>query len=204
MGQRHGLNPTKAVFVPFESSVRAKSADRQSGELQRISRQAVRLRRKWARVWRAPELRNAGSLQFNPRLTRTVARWVLATGCLEVGPRFFESVRNQTAILCHEYAHAATVLRFGPAVRPHGPEWRRFVLIAGFEPVARHRGMSPTARSPSRRLVEAATFEHRCLVCQSVRLGRRRMTRWRCAQCVQDGLPGGLSIRALPVRGAAP
>ena len=188
--------------MPAKTAGRVKLADRHSGQLQRISHQAVHLRRQWARKWRIPELRDAGRLQFNPRLTRTVARWVLPTRHLEVGFRFFESDRNQTAILCHDYAHAAAVLRFGPAVRPHGIEWRQFVQAAGFEPVARHRDMPPAIRSPSRRQVRPAMFEHRCLVCQSVRLGRRKMTRWRCAQCVQDGLSGDLSIRALQV-GAA-
>lgn len=190
--------------MPAKPACRVKFVDRHPGELKRISRQAVRLRRQWARKWRIPELRDAGGLQFNPRLTRTVARWVLATRHLEVGSRFFESDRNHAAILCHEYAHAAVVLRFGPAVRPHGIEWQQFVRAAGFEPVARHRVVPPAAiRSPSRGRVRPVTFEHRCLVCQSVRLGRRKMTRWRCAQCVQDGLFGGLSIRALQVVGAA-
>ena len=191
--------------MPAKPAGRVKLADRQSGQLQRISRQAVHLRRQWARKWPIPELRDAGRLQFNPRLTRTIARWVLATRRLEVGSRFFESDRNQTAILCHEYAHAAAVLRFGPAVRPHGIEWQQFIQAAGFEPVARHRGVPPAAiRSPGRRRVRSVMFEHRCLVCQSVRLGRRKMTRWRCAQCVQDGLSGDLSIRALQVVGAVP
>jgi hypothetical protein len=180
-----------------------KLEERRSGQLERIYRQAVPLRRKWASMWRIPELRDAGKLQFNPRLTRTVARWVLGTRCLEVGPRFFESDRNQTAILCHEYAHAAAVLRFGPAVPSHGPEWRQFVRAAGFEPVTRYRGTQPAVRAPSHRRVRPLMFEHRCPICHSARFGRRKMTRWRCAQCVQDGLPGDLSIRVYPVLGAA-
>lgn len=189
--------------MPAKRAGRMKLEERRSGELERISGQAVPLRRQWANIWRIPELRYAGKLQFNPRLMRTVARWVLGTRCLEVGPRFFESGRNQTAILCHEYAHAAAMLRFGPAVRPHGAEWRQFVQAAGFEPVTRHRGTPPAVRAPSHRRVGLLVYEHRCLICHSVRLGRRKMTRWRCAQCVQDGLPGDLHIRALPVVRAA-
>jgi predicted SprT family Zn-dependent metalloprotease len=189
--------------MPAKRADRMKLEERQSGQLETIYRQAIPLRRQWASIWRIPELQNVGNLQFNPRLTRTVARWVLATRCLEVGPRFFDADRNQTAILCHEYAHAAAMLRFGLAVRPHGAEWRQFVQAAGFEPVTRHRGTLPAVRAPSHRRVRSLLFEHRCLICHSVRLGRRKMTRWRCAQCVQDGLPGDLSIRAHPVVGAA-
>jgi predicted SprT family Zn-dependent metalloprotease len=190
--------------MPAQPAARTKSAELQFRQLNSISRHAVLLRHRLAGIWGIPELRNATSFQFNPRLTRTVARWVLAGRCLEVGPRFFDSDRNQTAILCHEYAHAAAVLRFGPAVRPHGPEWRQFVRAAGFEPMARHRGSIAAVRSPSLRRARPAVFEHRCLICQSVRLGRRKMTRWRCAQCVQDGLSGDLRIRAHPVLGTAP
>jgi predicted SprT family Zn-dependent metalloprotease len=204
MGHRSQLIRPEAAFVPAQADGRMKWAERQSGQLEIISRRAVVLRRRWARIWRLPELRDAGKLQFNPRLRRTVARWVLATGCLEVGPRFFESRRNQTAILCHEYAHAAALLRFGPAVRPHGPEWRQFVRAAGFDPVTRHRDLTPPVRSPGHRRVRQLLFEHRCLICHSVRFDPRQMTRWRCAQCVQDGLPGDLSIRPHPVLGATP
>jgi hypothetical protein len=41
-------------------------------------------------------------------------------------------------------------------------------------------------------------FEHRCPVCQSVRLARRRMTAWRCAECVEAGLNGVIDIRPHP------
>jgi predicted SprT family Zn-dependent metalloprotease len=190
--------------MPAQPAGRTKSAERHGRQLEGISRQAVLLRRQWARIWRIPELRDAVKVQFNPRLTRTVARWVLATRCVEVGARFFASGRYQTAILCHEYAHAAAVLRFGPALRPHGPEWQQFVRAAGFEPVTRHRGMPPAVRPPSQRRVRPFIFEHRCPICHSVRLGRRKMTRWRCAQCVQDGLPGALSIKVHPVLTTAP
>ena len=190
--------------MPAEAAGRMNWAQRRSSQLERIARQAGHLRRRWARIWRVPELRDASKVQFNPRLTRTVARWVLAPRCLEVGCRFFHLDRNQTAILCHEYAHAAAVLRFGPGVRPHGPEWRHFVTAAGFEPVTRHRRMQPTVRSPSQKRLAPLRFEHSCPICHSVRFGSRKMARWRCTQCVQDGLPGVLRIRAHPVAGAAP
>jgi predicted SprT family Zn-dependent metalloprotease len=204
MGHRRRLIPTKFAFMAPQPAGRSNSAERQCRQLESISRNAVLLRRQWASIWRIPELRDVGKLQFNPRLTRTVARWVLATRCIEVGPRFFESNRNQTAILCHEYAHAAAMLRFGTAVRPHGPEWRHFVRAAGFKPVTRHRGMPAATRPPSQRRVRPVRFEHRCLICHSVRFSPRQMTSWRCAQCVQDGLPGDLSIRAHSVAATAP
>jgi hypothetical protein len=198
------VSRAKVALMPDQPAGRMKLTERQSGKLESICRRAGVLRRRWARTWRLPELRDAGEIRFNPRLTRTVARWVLATQCLEVGPRFFDSDEDWTAILCHEYAHAAAVLRFGPEMRPHGSEWRYFVRAAGFDPLARPRRLTPAVRSPRDQRVRLLMFEHRCPICHSVRIGRRRMTRWRCAQCVQDGLPGDLSIRAHRVLGAAP
>ena len=150
--------------MPAKRAGRMELEERRYGQMKRISRQAAQLRRQWATIWCIPELSDTGKLQFNPRLTRTVARWVLATRCLEVGRRFFESNRKQTSILCHEYAHAAAVLRFGPGVRSHGPEWRQLVRAAGFEPAARSRGMPQGVRPAGQRLGRPLRFEHRLSV----------------------------------------
>jgi ribosomal protein L37AE/L43A len=37
-------------------------------------------------------------------------------------------------------------------------------------------------------------YEHRCPVCHAVRFARRRMSQWRCRECVTVGLPGLLEV----------
>jgi ribosomal protein L37AE/L43A len=41
-------------------------------------------------------------------------------------------------------------------------------------------------------------YLHWCPVCHSRRFARRPMARWRCAECVDAGLPGALQITRLP------
>ena len=40
-------------------------------------------------------------------------------------------------VLCHEAAHVAVHVRFGRASKPHGPEWKSLMALAGFEPRVR-------------------------------------------------------------------
>jgi len=81
----------------------------------------------------------------------------------------------------------------GRDCRPHGPEWKALMRQAGFE---------PRVRIPAEQLVErprgkkpGAVWEHRCPVCQMVRMNRRRVPRWRCAACREAGLEGKLIIK---------
>jgi predicted SprT family Zn-dependent metalloprotease len=97
-------------------------------------------------------------------------------------------------VLCHEAAHAATYLRFGPAVRPHGPEWRQLVLQTGRTPALRLDGSSCALVWQPIRRPDRLRFHHLCPVCQNQRWARRRMTGWRCADCVAAGLPGTLVV----------
>jgi len=149
---------------------------------------------RWMKKWRVPKLRRHVAFRQNPRLRVTVARWVVASQCVELGPRFFKLRRHQQEILCHELAHAAAVAKYGPRVSAHGPEWRALVRAAGFEPKARWlstRENTARVKEPDR---PARLFEHRCPVCQSVRFARRAMTRWRCVACANVGLAGRLEI----------
>lgn len=96
-------------------------------------------------------------------------------------------------VLCHELAHLAVYLRHGAAARPHGPEWRGLVEQAGYVPRRRAPRVLGADRAPARRRM-TARFEHRCPVCQAVRIARTATLRWRCAECVADGLDGDLIV----------
>lgn len=110
--------------------------------------------------------------------------------------RLDERLRRRPALLaeivCHEAAHLVAFARSNGRARPHGPEWRRLVLAAGYDPRAQLPPLSspPPAAPPNR-----PRFEHVCPVCHARRVASRRVLRWRCASCIADGLDGTLEIR---------
>jgi predicted SprT family Zn-dependent metalloprotease len=196
-------------YAPAQSRGRASDNERRSGRhrdaLLRSVRTAIgsgilagetgRFFRRWSRCWHTPEIVHEVVLRTNPRLRTTFARWVIAAHCLELGPRFFELRTGHDEVLCHEFAHAAALRLYGPAVPPHGAEWRDLVSRAGYTPAA-HRALprKPDRYRPQARPRIRMTYEHRCAVCQAVRYGRRPVKSWRCPTCVASGLPGNLSI----------
>jgi hypothetical protein len=112
-----------------------------------VSGELARAFHGWAALWKLPQLQNRVTLHLNPRLRTTIARWVIDSSGLEVSTRFF-ALRDQRQILCHELAHAAAVMKYGRAVRSHGPEWCRLIRMAGFEPHARRAPDRPRGQSP--------------------------------------------------------
>ena len=148
---------------------------------------------RWEQAWDAPGLARALDIRFSTRLRRTWGRALpaqlrvtLAAGLLTQSRALLKHV------LCHEAAHVAVHLRHGRRARPHGPEWAALVQQAGH---------SPVRRLPSEDAIPARAslrFEHRCPVCHSRRLARRRMPSWRCTACTEAGLPGALTISRLP------
>ena len=162
----------------------------------------ARMIRRSSAQWEVPDLTELVSFHFNRRLRTTIARWVVSARRLELGAQFFRSGAHHEAILCHELAHAAAVLKYGRHIRTHGCEWRGLVLAAGFEPsafqpVARPRGRIPAAPRPP-----AVMYEHRCSVCQAFRYGRKQVNAWRCIECARAGLAGDLRISRSPRAGS--
>lgn len=155
---------------------------------------------RWSRLWGLPDLSQEVTVRFNGRLRITVARLLSGVDVIEVGPRFIALRSKRREILCHELAHAAASRRPRGGLPPHGAEWAALVQSAGFDPVSRltvPRRVSPSTLSRNVR------YEHRCLVCQFVRVARRSVHSWRCAECVRCGLPGKLTISVLNGRRSA-
>jgi predicted SprT family Zn-dependent metalloprotease len=154
----------------------------------------------WVSLWGVPELLEGMSVERNGRLRATVARWVEEKKCVELGPRFFRLNKHQSNVLCHELAHAAAVKLHGKGVSPHGPEWCALIRAAGYAPSSKLRTAGHmTGISGTKKL--SLQYEHRCLVCHSVRYAKRRMISWKCVECVGSGLPGQLEIRRFQGRG---
>jgi len=155
---------------------------------------------RWSRLWGLPNLSQDVTVRFNGRLRTTIARLLSSVDIIEVGPRFIALQSKRREILCHELAHAAANRR-GPAGQPpHGAEWVALVQSAGFDPTSRLR---VPHQSRPRRQSRPTRYEHRCLVCQFVRVARRSVHSWRCGECVRCGLPGKLTISVRDERRSA-
>lgn len=168
------------------------------------ARSVQRILRELGALWEAPALAHV-RVVLNLRLSRTLGRLVgrQRQHRIELGPQSLRSSKRLREVVTHEGAHAALTTGGGPPPqRPHGPEWRELMAIAGY-PHARGaqwrcrtsvgdrkhpRRQSRPAGSPD------ALYDHWCPVCQSSRLGRRPVKAWRCAACVALGLDGKLEI----------
>lgn len=155
---------------------------------------ARRLLATWERSWGTTDLASALRVVPNPRLTVTAGRCAPSKRVIELRPDVFASRSRVFAqVLCHEAAHLAVHQMYGRNEPPHGDHWSALVEAAGFEPKIGARRSCFVRRqrlSPKRR----RNYEHRCPVCQSIRLARQPMRRWRCSSCVQAGLSGELRI----------
>ena len=151
---------------------------------------------RWGRLWGIPNLSTQLHVVFSRRLRATLARCrpaeakIVLRDDLECAPK-----QRLAEVLCHEAAHVATHMLHGREAKPHGPEWQRLVRLAGFK---------PTVRAPQRRLSKrlqrrktCRIYEHRCAVCQMLRIARRPVPTWRCSECLQAGLDGLLTITCL-------
>src|SRR5262245_18580038 len=131
--------------------------------------------RAWFAAFGMSPLPSPPDVWVNPRLRRALGRCVLATGRIHVRPDVAsDRLSRLREVLCHELAHLAVYRLHGDRARPHGPEWRRLMAAAGFSAVALAR--TCIVRRPMNTRTHTnghARFEHRCPVCQMVRLARR-------------------------------
>lgn len=139
--------------------------------------------RRLSRVWGVP-LSNVDiviSSRFTTSAGSADARRNRVAISAAVPARFFRDV------LRHELAHIATFRLVGNTERHHGATWQRLVRQAGGDPKA-------NVSLPLNRRRSSSRYLHACPVCDFARFARRRVTAWRCADCVEAGLPGLLVI----------
>lgn len=134
------------------------------------------------------------AIKVNPRLTRTVARFIPGTVTVELSPSALHlRPAQQLEILSHEAAHAVVWQRHGRLAKPHGLEWAGLIRAAGHQPTASLVRCAVLAASKEVR----ASYRHTCQVCHFSAIAARRMSNWRCPECAAIGLPGMLSIERL-------
>ena len=104
--------------------------------------------------------------------------------------------------VCHEFAHVAAwreAMFAKRSIRPHGVEWQRLISLAGYPAHASTscrasiRTSEQTTQSERQRRTNQFVH-HACPVCHTSRLARKTVLQWRCASCVDAGLPGVLTI----------
>jgi predicted SprT family Zn-dependent metalloprotease len=159
-----------------------------------ITESISRLIRAWGGIWGVPGLESSVDVRFSSRLRWSLGRCRPGSGRITLHADLRHERRSLLPeVLCHEVAHVVAYRAFGGRARPHGAEWRELVRAAGFSPSVRMAGAGrPPA--PARPLPGVLPFEHRCPVCQMIRFAKRPVRAWRCADCLDAGLPGELII----------
>ncbi len=150
-----------------------------------------------ARLWDVPALSAGVFVVFSDRLRSSLGRTSPTSGRIVLSSVLLAERRDQLSeVLCHELAHLATYQRYGSAARAHGPEWSALVARAGYSACASMISVPDIRRAAA----QSYPVLHTCPVCHTTRFARRRISRWRCAECVTAGLPGILET----IRIAAP
>ena len=151
------------------------------------------------RLWGLKEKALPGSC-ISTRLRRSLGTCNLESNEIRLHPTLLDSQKDLLEeVYCHELAHLAVFKKYGLSVRPHGPEWQALVREAGYEPNVRLKATIGGSRNPDSSSPKL-NYRHYCPVCQTTRSSRRPQPRWRCAECVEAGLSGDMTIQSYPLK----
>lgn len=149
----------------------------------------------WSALWQTGDLTERVRIEPGRRIRRSLGLCQQASGRVQIHPALFEpeNAGLLREVVCHEAAHVAVHLLHGRKARPHGLEWKRLMVRAGYSPKAR---MDPSRLSPQlqSRLQPRTFYRHTCPGCGATRIAARRVTNWRCRACRDAGLEGRLRI----------
>jgi SprT-like family len=170
--------------------------------------------RSWLALWGIGELDQTLSIEWSSRLSRSLGRAFPRQGLVRLSPLLMTARREiLLEAVCHEVAHVAVPRLHSRPSRPHGPEWAELVRAAGFPCRIRVPFVQPLVQEASvstsgdesvvplrRRRTSTSLYVHTCPVCHARRVAGRRISRWRCAECVAAGLDGRLTVAVLKAR----
>lgn len=154
----------------------------------------------WAELWGVPGLESRLRLETSTRMTRALGRCFPQSNHIRIAAFLLDGPRELLEeVICHEAAHAANWELHGRAARPHGPEWRRLMALAGIPARLRIPLPEDLVRQQARR--KRSGWEHSCKRCGVLRVAGRPVRQWRCKRCWDRGRPGKLSIRKIEASG---
>jgi predicted SprT family Zn-dependent metalloprotease len=144
-------------------------------------------------AWGVKGIQDDIKVEFSTRLTRSLGRTQPLQKIIRLNPELCTTLKSRLEeVICHELAHVVSVHQYGSSIKPHGEEWQSLVRSAGYKPSVRMYLNGQTfPRKPLK------SYKHYCPVCYSQRIGRTRVTRWRCTECVTNGLSGELKIEEI-------
>lgn len=147
-----------------------------------------------AQCWNANQITQGLEVIFDPALRSSLARCSYVRGRIKLNMVIAQYPEIVREVAGHELAHLVVISRYGPDCRPHGTQWQELMRSAGLP--ARCKIILPaSATHPCVKLTrQAVVYEHRCPVCQSSWKAGRRITYWRCGNCLDLGLTGELVI----------
>lgn len=152
----------------------------------------------WAHLWGTPALPSHLKIEVGRRLRTSLGRCYPGSGKVQLHPALFddENANLFREVVCHEAAHAAAQLLHGESIRPHGQEWKRLMVAAGYSPKAR---MDPSrlSRSMQAAVRPKVNFRYTCENCGVQRETQRRNRRWRCRRCFDAGQGGKLRFERI-------
>ena len=148
---------------------------------------------RFAALWNEPGLPAAVTVRLSTRMRRSVGLCRPASGRIALNRQL---LAGNTAllheVLCHELAHVVVYRRHQRDAVPHGAEWQALVRAAGHTPTTAMRTANGEHTVPHTR--RGYTVVHTCPVCHTQRRARRRVARWRCAECQAAGLDGVMDV----------
>lgn len=188
------LAPADHVFAQMGLSSRRDGA---SGDPEHVPLREILA--SFLELWGLSSLTDRVTIEVSRRMTRSLGACYTDRRLIRLNPALLHPSRRELLkeVVCHEAAHIAVQESFGSKARPHGPEWKRFVTRAGFLAETR---LSFHRRARTKKGRRRVVYEHRCPVCQTVRMAEAPVPNWRCAGCRASGLDGRLTITSFPAR----
>lgn len=145
--------------------------------------------------WGEPELERGLVVEQSQRMSRLIAKTYPERRIIRVSTL---ALRMEPAdirfIMWHESAHIVVFKRHGVRARPHGEEWKSLLASAGLNAAVRIADREHSSKSTQEPRAASRSLVYRCPVCQAVAYARRKMPRWVCAVCRNNGLTGGLVV----------
>lgn len=149
-------------------------------------------------LWGIASLGDSITVRLSTRFRRSLGNYRVRTGEIVLASWLVDAPEHLLQeVLCHEAAHAAAAILHDRRIRPHGKEWQALMEQAGF-PARRQIPVSALPESHQALSKQTTVWEHRCPICQATRLGKTRVSRWRCRRCRDSGRAGDLVITRLP------